>query len=129
MTKQILVVDDDAQTRALVGLILQRSGLRTLEAFDGQSALRLLEFTTPDLLIIDIMMPGIDGLELCRRLRARKQTSETPIIVFTAAGSTRLDRAAREAGANEFIPKTSPPHELTMVVQRLLGVQTADMLR
>jgi len=129
MTKQILVVDDDAQTRALVRLILQRSGLRTQEAFDGQSALRLLEFTTPDLFIIDIMMPGIDGLELCRRLRARKQTSETPIIVFTAAGSHRLDRSAREAGANEFLPKTSSPQELTLVVQRLLEASTADMLR
>lgn len=129
MTKQILVVDDDAQTRALVGLILQRNGLRTQEAFDGQSALRLLEFTTPDLIIVDVMMPGIDGLELCRRLRARKQTSQTPIIVFTAAGSTRIDRAARDAGADEFIAKTSPPQELAAAVHRLLEMSTAGVLR
>jgi DNA-binding response OmpR family regulator len=128
MTKQILVVDDDAQTRALVGLILQRNGFRTLEAFDGQSALRLLEFTTPDLIIVDIMMPGIDGLELCRRLRARHQTRETPVIVFTAAGSIRLDRSVRDAGANEFIPKTSPPQELSAAVNRLLQTNTVDAL-
>jgi len=127
MTKQIMVVDDDAQTRALVGLVLQRCGYKTLEAFDGQSALRLLDFTTPDLLIVDVMMPGIDGLELCRRLRARQQTTTTPIIVFSAAGSTKLERASREAGANEFLPKTSPPQELLSVVQRLLGVGTVDL--
>ncbi len=127
MTKQIMVVDDDAQTRALVGLILQRGGYKTLEAFDGQSALRLLDFTTPDLLIVDIMMPGIDGLELCRRLRARQQTTSTPIIVFSAAGSSRLERSSREAGASEFLPKTSPPQELLSVVKRLLGVGTVDL--
>ena len=130
MTKQILVVDDDAQTRALVKMVLQRSGFQTLEAFDGQSALRLLEFSTPDLLIVDMMMPGIDGLELCRCLRSRRPTIETPIIVFTAVTSSRLDKAAREAGANEFLPKTSPPRELTATVQRLLGVTTtASVLR
>lgn len=128
MAKQILVVDDDAQTRTLVGHILQRNGFRVVEAFDGLSALRLLDFMTPDLMIVDIMMPGMDGLELCRRLRIRTQTQETPIIVFTASGSSRLDRNAREVGADAFLPKTNSPHDLSQLVQRLLGMEVADLL-
>lgn len=121
MSKNILVVDDDAQTRALVGIILQRQGFKTAEAFDGYSALRLLDFMTPDLMIVDIMMPGIDGLELCRRLRKRAQTVGIPIIIFTASHSTRFDRNAREAGANAFLPKTNSPRELANMVERLIN--------
>jgi DNA-binding response OmpR family regulator len=121
MSKSILVVDDDAQTRALVGLILQRQGFRTAEAFDAYSAIRLLDFMTPDLMIVDIMMPGIDGLELCRRLRKRMQTAGVPIIVFTASNSTRFDRSAREAGANAFLPKINSPRELTTMVEVLIN--------
>lgn len=119
--KQILVVDDDAQTRALVSILLQRKGFDVAEAFDGPSALRLLDFLTPDLLIVDVMMPGIDGIELCRRVRARSQTQQTPIIAFTASGSSRLDRNTREAGANGFLTKTSSPQELVGMIQKLLS--------
>lgn len=119
--KQILVVDDDAQTRALISILLERTGFRVAEAFDGPSALRLLEFVTPDLMIVDIMMPGIDGAELCRKVRQRAATTKTPIIAFTASGSGQYDRNMREAGANGFLTKTSPPSDLMQLVHELLG--------
>ena len=126
MTKQILVVDDDAQTRVLIGLMMQRSGYRVVEAFDGLSALRMLDFITPDLMIIDLMMPGMDGAELCRRARLRNNTLTTPIIVFTASVSSRLDHHARQCGANEYLPKTNPPDDLPRLVNGLLGLTTAN---
>jgi CheY-like chemotaxis protein len=128
MTKQILIVDDEAQTRTLVSMVLERKGFRVIEAFDGPSALRLLEFTTPDLMIVDIVMPGIDGIELCRRVRARDKTLRMPIIAFAASGSSRLDRNVRDAGADEFLPKTNPPQDLTRLVQRLLDMPAANAL-
>lgn len=125
MTKQILVVDDDAQTRVLIGLMMRRHGYRVAEAFDGQSALRMLEFMTPDLIIVDLMMPGMDGNELCRRARLRERTSDTPIIIFTANVSSRIEHHARQCGANEYLPKTNPPEDLPRLVNGLLGMQTA----
>ena len=127
MTKQILVIDDDAQTRRLVGLVLQRYGFRIVEAFDGVSALRLLEFTKPDLMIVDVMMPGIDGVEFCKRVRNVEQLAGIPIIAFTASGSSLLNRDVREAGADVFLPKTSPPLDLMKQVHQLLGTQTLDL--
>lgn len=120
MGKQIFIVDDDAQTRILVALILRRHDFGILEAYDAPSTVQLLESGIPDLFILDIMMPGMDGLELCRYLRRRPDTSATPIVVFTASGDDRIDALAVQAGADACVPKTRPPQELTATIFRLL---------
>jgi DNA-binding response OmpR family regulator len=108
MPKKIMVVDDDAQVRLLVRLILERKGYQVIEANDGMSALFSLETLTPDLLILDIMMPGMDGFELCRRVRSRPETA--------------VSYSSLESGADEYMPKTSPPLVLARRVEQLLGV-------
>ena len=79
--KKILVVDDDAKTVELVKLYLNRDGYRVLTAYDGTEALRLARESHPDLIVLDLMLPGIDGLEICRTLR---NESDVPIIMLTA---------------------------------------------
>ncbi len=85
--KKILVVDDDAKIVELVKLYLVREGYIVLTAYDGDEALRMAREHRPDLMILDIMLPGIDGLEVCRKLRA---ACSVPIILLTAKTSRRL---------------------------------------
>ena len=80
-SKRVLVVDDDAKTVELVKLYLNRDGYRVLAAYDGVEALRLARESHPDLIVLDLMLPGINGLEICRTLRAE---SDVPIIMLTA---------------------------------------------
>jgi DNA-binding response OmpR family regulator len=122
MPKKIMVVDDDAQVRLLVRLILERKGYQVIEANDGMSALFSLETLTPDLLILDIMMPGMDGFELCRRVRSRPETALTPVIMFSASDNQKVSYSSLESGADEYMPKTSPPLVLARRVEQLLGV-------
>ena len=86
--KKILVVDDDVKTVELVRLYLNRDGYRVITAYDGIEALRLSRESHPDLIVLDLMLPGIDGLEICRTLRAE---SDVPIIMLTAM-TTDQDR-------------------------------------
>ena len=86
--KKVLVVDDDTKTVELVKLYLNRDGYKVLAAYDGVEALRLARDTHPDLIFLDLMLPGMDGLEVCRALR---RESDVPIVMLTAK-STEEDR-------------------------------------
>src|SRR5216683_7159542 len=92
----VLVVDDEPIVRDVVVRYLQRDGFDTLEAADGESARRLIEDGSPQLVVLDVMLPGTDGLALCRWIRSR---GELPVIMLTARGEAadRIDRAALEA--------------------------------
>ena len=81
-----LVVDDDTELRLLIAQALRRGGLRVLEAGSGREALRLAQTSAPDFVVTDIGMPGLDGVELCRRLRQLPATSKVPIVVVTGSG-------------------------------------------
>lgn len=122
MNKQILIVDDEVQILALLGILFRRSGFTVLKAENARSALNILESTTPDLLIIDVMMPDMDGIELCQRVRARAQTAMTPVILFSARFDTRTVRKGLEAGANEYITKLTPHLELLAKVRGMLSL-------
>jgi chemosensory pili system protein ChpA (sensor histidine kinase/response regulator) len=126
MSKQIMVVDDELQTRTLISILLQRRGFIVVEARDATTALQLLETTTPHLFIIDVMMPGMDGFELTRRIRDRAQTARTPIIIVSANQDVRNVRASSDVGANIFLPKTTLHPDLTARVRELLGIETPD---
>ena len=128
MTKQILVVDDDSQIRTLVRLVLERKGYQVTEAASGYAALSSLEALTPDLMILDIMMPGMDGFELCRRIRSRRETAITPVIMFSASEHQKASYRSLEAGADEFMSKASPPLVLAKRIEQILGTSRVEIL-
>jgi two-component system alkaline phosphatase synthesis response regulator PhoP len=125
--KKVLVVDDDVKTVELVKLYLNRDGYRVITAYDGIEALRLARESHPDLIVLDIMLPGIDGLEICRTLRSE---SDVPIIMLTAM-STDDDRlAGLDIGADDYVTKPFSPRELAArvraVLRRLPGERGPD---
>jgi two-component system, OmpR family, alkaline phosphatase synthesis response regulator PhoP len=121
MSIQIMLVDDEAGMLDLIGLILNRQGFSVLKVQDASTALELLESITPDLIILDVMMPGIDGIELCRQLRTRPQTSQTPVIFLSARTDPITQQKGFEAGANHYLSKLAMQRELVPIVHKLLG--------
>jgi DNA-binding response OmpR family regulator len=113
----VLVVDDEPIVREVVVTYLRREGYRTLEAGDGDTARKLLESESPSLVVLDVMLPGTDGLDLCRWIRAR---SELPIIMLTARGEEADRIVGLELGADDYVTKPFSPRELTARVRTVL---------
>src|ERR1044071_5446580 len=107
MTEKILIIDDDLDTLRLVGLMLQRQGYQISAATNGQQGLEKAFDEDPDLILLDVMMPDMDGYEVTRRLRQNPSTLETPILMFTA--KTQLDDKVIgfEVGANDYLDRKS----------------------
>ena len=120
MPQKILVVDDDRDSLKLIGLMLQRHGYQITVAQTGAQALSKAETELPDLIILDVMMPDIDGYEVCRRLRASPQTAHLPIIMFTAKTQVTDKVAGFQAGADDYLTKPIHPAELTTRVEAIL---------
>jgi len=119
----ILVVDDRADSRKLLALHLQREGWAVQLAADGEQALALAARTAPDLVLLDVLMPGMDGLEVCRRLRARPATARVPVVMLTSLDETEDCVRGLEAGADDFVHKPFRPEELRARVRSLLRVK------
>jgi two-component system chemotaxis response regulator CheY len=116
----ILIVDDDPSIRKLVATTLEDvAGFELVEAADGAEALDLAATEAPAIVLLDIDMPGIDGYEACRRLRAETETADTTIVMLTAAAGEEAERAAEEAGADLFLTKPFSPLELLRLVSDL----------
>ena len=113
----VLVVDDEPIVREVVCSYLEREGYRTLEAPDGDRARRLLEENEPSLVVLDLMLPGTDGLELCRWIRGR---SELPVIMLTARGEEADRIVGLELGADDYVTKPFSPRELVARVRTVL---------
>ena len=113
----VLVVDDEPIVREVVVRYLEREGYTTLEASDGERARILLESEPPDLVVLDVMLPGTDGLELCRWIRSR---SELPVILLTARGEEADRIVGLELGADDYVTKPFSPRELAARVRTVL---------
>lgn len=113
----ILIVDDDPEIRDLLGRYLRKHGYRVDAAADGRAMTRLLETGRFDLVVLDLMLPGEDGLSLCRRLRA---SSDLPIIMLTAMGEETDRIVGLEMGADDYLPKPFNPRELLARIKAVL---------
>jgi DNA-binding response OmpR family regulator len=120
-TKTVLIADDDADIRELVAYRMSRSGYAVLEASNGEEAFELATGELPDLAILDVMMPRLDGFEVVRRLRAQEETAGIPIILLTARAQDADVARGFGAGADDYIRKPFSPQELAMRVQAILG--------
>ena len=109
----ILVIDDDPQTLDMVEVVLKREGYNVMRAFSAADALRVVEVTTPDLFVIDAILPEMDGLALCRKLRANPQTKDVPVIFVTGRESPYSVADALNAGGDDYLRKPFVPRELT----------------
>lgn len=128
---EVLIVDDDPTNRAVCRGCLQRTGYRIREAEDGRAALEEIGKHVPDVIIMDVMMPVMDGLECTRTLRADPDTRDIPIIIVSALARTEDILAGLEAGADEYISKPIRSSELTLRVQSMvrLNRERLDLLR
>ncbi len=115
--KKVLVVDDDIKTVELVKLYLNRDGYRVITAYDGNEALKLARDGHPDLIVLDLMLPGINGLEICRILR---RESDVPIIMLTALTTDDDRLTGLDLGADDYVTKPFSPRELAARVRAVL---------
>ena len=120
MAREVLVVEDEPDIRRLVVLHLERDGFRCRTATSGSDALREVKTAVPDLVVLDLMLPELDGLEVCRRLRGDTSTASVPIIMLTAK-SDEVDRiVGLEIGADDYVGKPFSPKELVARVRAVL---------
>ena len=128
--RRVLVVEDDPTVREVTCEYLREAGFIVDEAADGIAALRRAEATPPDLIVLDRMLPGVSGVEVCRRIR---RTSDTPVIMLTALGSVEERIEGLEAGADDYLPKPFEPRELLLriatILRRVQTTRTEEVIR
>jgi len=117
---KILIVDDEKDIVDLVAYNLEKEGYETLKALDGEKALQLVRTKTPDLVVLDLMLPGIQGLEVCKRIRKVPETAAIPIIMLTAKGEEIDKVLGLEIGADDYITKPFSVKELLARVKAVL---------
>ena len=122
-TKKILVVDDEEVTTELAKTFLERHGFIVICAYNGKEALDLARAEKPDLILLDVMLPDIDGYEVCKDLKNEEPFKTTPILMFTAKGLNRDVERGREVGADEYIIKPFSGKALVATIRRHLGIE------
>src|SRR5687767_8643599 len=125
MKQKILVVDDEPDAVELLEVNLKGAGYEVVSAHDGEEALKKARMLLPDLIVLDLMLPEVDGMEVCKILRRDQRTSGIPIIMLTAKAA-EIDRVlGLELGADDYVTKPFSPRELVLRVKRLLRASTA----
>lgn len=121
MKKKILIVDDEPDIRLLVAARLNAMGFDTVTAADGQEGLNLARKESPDLILLDLMLPFLDGYKVCRMLKFDKTYEHIPIVIFSSKGSDADKKLASEVGANAFLTKPFDQTVFMSTIQGLLG--------
>jgi DNA-binding response OmpR family regulator len=123
MKNTILVVDDEIGALTLIGIMLERGEFDVIKAKDARTALISLESQVPSLIILDVMMPGMSGIDLCAEIRKRPETSETPILILSARNDADSIMRGMAAGADDFLPKPILHHDLVTKVRNMIQEQ------
>lgn len=121
MAEKILIVDDDLDTLRLVHLVLEKQGFEVVEASNGEQALEVVKTNTPDLILLDLMMPGMDGYEVAQRIRRNENQTHIPILMFSAKSQVEDKVSGYAAGGDSYLTKPTHPEELLAVVRNLLA--------
>ena len=119
--KKVLVVDDDPYVFELVQLYVASDQIEVLQALDAYTGLDLVVRQQPDLIVLDVMMPGMDGLEMCHRIREIPAVESTPIIILSAKAEKGDIEAGYEAGADEYVTKPFEPEELAAQIEQMMS--------
>lgn len=123
ITKKILIVEDDPSFSRAINHMIGKEGYDVITASNGLTGLRMATEDKPDLLILDVMLPGLDGFEICSRLRAEPQTAKLPIIMLSAKGQDADKTTGLQVGANEYLAKPVDRAVLLEKVTALLAKQ------
>ena len=121
MAEKILVVDDDQHISDLLGSFLKNEGYEVVLATDGNEALDLVETENPQVIILDIKLPGLNGIEVCKRLKEKEETRSIPVIVITGYGDNKLE--ALDAGADDFVDKPFDMAEISVRVKSAFRIR------
>jgi CheY-like chemotaxis protein len=119
--KTVLIVDDEPTIRTLVNAVLDGRGMRTLEAADGPEAIDMIRRYQPDLVLLDVVMPGMDGFTVCQRMKAEESMARTPVLLLTALGQESDHERARLAGADGVVQKPLSTAVLRATVESILS--------
>jgi len=125
LSHSVLIVDDEPMTRSLLRMMLQREDYRIYEASDGMEALTAVRRHHPDIILLDVMMPNMDGITVCQHLRQDDETANMSIILFSAKTDSRAVQEGLQAGANRYLTKPVSRDLLLQSIQELLPAATA----
>jgi len=126
VSEKVLVVDDDPGIVRLMERFLQREGYEVITATNGLQALKTAKNEQLELIILDLMLPGVDGFEVCHRLRSEPNTSGVPIVMVSGKAEEKDREAAAEAGADAYLLKSADPSELHQQVKEILSRKSED---
>ena len=121
MKPVVLVVDDEDYIREMLTMLLELHGFQVEEAEDGFEALNIIQSQTPDVIILDVMMPNMDGFTTCQELRSRPETAELPIILLSARSQVEAVRTGLQSGADRYMTKPISKPELVQTITDLLA--------
>jgi DNA-binding response OmpR family regulator len=121
MSKRILIIEDDVSTSQFLSYTMEYEGFQTLTACDGLEGLRKAQTENPDLIILDIMLPGLDGFELCHRLRTHAATADIPVLILSAKAQDTDKAAGFKMGADYYVVKPAAPEKIVAAVNDILN--------
>ncbi len=123
--RKVLIADDETNIRNILDFTLHAEGFDVVAARNGDDAYTLALGEQPDLIVLDVMMPGTNGFETCRRLKSDRRTARIPVVLLTARGTRDDRRTGEDAGADAYVTKPFSPGKLVAVVQDLLGTRSS----